>query len=212
MLEAVRIDMDTYPRREHFDYFRKMAYPYVGLTAEVDITDFLDAVHRRETPFFLNFLYQAATAAISVPELRRRIDGEGIVEYSSCPTSHTLALTDGTYCYCLLEYELTVDEFIPYALERQRLALEAPSLDEGEDTLPLMFITSVPWLSYTGLVQPTPSPADSNPRISWGGYREVNGRTLMPVSVLVNHALADGLHISRFYAALNENLARFAAE
>ena len=56
MLEAVRIDMDTYPRREHFDYFRKMAYPYVGLTAEVDITDFLDAVHRRETPFFLNFL------------------------------------------------------------------------------------------------------------------------------------------------------------
>ena len=35
----------------------------------------------------------------------------------------------------------------------------------------------------------------------------VNGRTTLPVSLFVNHALADGLHISRFYQKLEEELA-----
>ena len=32
------IDMETYPRRTHFEFFNAMAYPYVGLTANVDVT------------------------------------------------------------------------------------------------------------------------------------------------------------------------------
>ena len=32
------IDMPAYPRRAHFDYFRSLAYPYVGTTVNVDIT------------------------------------------------------------------------------------------------------------------------------------------------------------------------------
>ena len=51
------------------------------------------------------------------------------------------------------------------------------------------------------------NPDDSNPRISWGKYVTVNGRTTLPVSLFVNHALADGLHISRFYQKLEEELA-----
>lgn len=46
------IDMSAYPRREHFDYFRAMGYPYVGLTTEVDITSFAAAVKAAELPFF----------------------------------------------------------------------------------------------------------------------------------------------------------------
>ena len=54
------------------------------------------------------------------------------------------------------------------------------------------------------------SPDDSNPRISWGKYITVNGRTTLPVSLFVNHALADGLHISRFFQNLENELAVLA--
>jgi chloramphenicol O-acetyltransferase type A len=36
-----KLDMTKYPRKAQFDYFRSLAYPYLGLTVEVDITDFL---------------------------------------------------------------------------------------------------------------------------------------------------------------------------
>ena len=60
--------------------------------------------------------------------------------------------------------------------------------------------------SYTALVQPVPSPADSNPRISWGKYFTQEGRTLLPVSVLCHHALVDGIHLSAFYQNLDEEI------
>ena len=35
----------------------------------------------------------------------------------------------------------------------------------------------------------------SDPRISWGKYVTVNGRTTLPVTLTVHHALADGLTV-----------------
>ena len=53
---------------------------------------------------------------------------------------------------------------------------------------------------------------DSNPRIGWGKYVTVNGRTTLPVSLFVNHALADGLHIARFFQGLETELAAPCAQ
>ncbi|MEG2119877.1 MAG: CatA-like O-acetyltransferase, partial [Pseudoflavonifractor sp.] len=62
------------------------------------------------------------------------------------------------------------------------------------------------WLSYTGLVQPVPKPADSNPRITWGKYFNQEGKIFLPVSLLCHHALVDGLHIASFYRNLDARL------
>ena len=35
------IDLKTYPRRSHFEYFGRMAFPYVGLTANVEVTNLI---------------------------------------------------------------------------------------------------------------------------------------------------------------------------
>ena len=49
------IDMSTYPRREHFDHFRSMAYPFVTMTVQVDLTDWLPRLKARHYPMFLCF-------------------------------------------------------------------------------------------------------------------------------------------------------------
>ena len=43
-MEYKVIDMETYPRRDQFELFNSYAYPYMGLTVNVDITDFLRKV------------------------------------------------------------------------------------------------------------------------------------------------------------------------
>lgn len=96
-------------------------------------------------------------------ELRRRIRGDQVVEYDRCPSSHTVALPDGTYCYCSLEVDRPFREFLPYAAAEQERVKAAPTLEDGEDGESLFFVSCVPWLSYTALTQPTPTPADSNP-------------------------------------------------
>lgn len=39
---------------------------------------------------------------------------------------------------------------------------------------------------------------DTVPKILFGKIRFENGKVLLPISVHVNHAVCDGLHISRF--------------
>ena len=46
------IDMNQYNRKDHFAYFSNLAYPYVGITVNVDITDWLKIVKEKGLPFF----------------------------------------------------------------------------------------------------------------------------------------------------------------
>ena len=94
------IDLETYPRRSHYEFFKAMAYPYVGMTANVDVTNILRATKALGGASFLGCLWVAATAANSVPELRQRIVDDQIVEYDHCNTAHTVALPVRTFCNC----------------------------------------------------------------------------------------------------------------
>lgn len=52
MKKYTLLDINTYPRREHFAYFSDMANPYVGVTVETDITELYDWCRKNEVPFF----------------------------------------------------------------------------------------------------------------------------------------------------------------
>ena len=204
------LDMTRDPRRDQFTYFSAMANPYVGLTAFVDVTAARAWAKRTASSFFLCCLYAVSRAANRVPELRRRIREGQVVEYDWCPSSHTVALENGAYCYCTLRAEGPLETFLQTAAAAQEAAKRHPSLEDGEDAESLLFLSCIPWVSYAALVQPTPVPADSNPRITWGKYELREGRMQMPVTLLAHHALVDGVHIARFYQALEEELSWFS--
>ena len=91
--------------------------------------------------------------------------------------------------YCNLDCGMPFSQFLPYAQEEQRRAREGGSIQE-EEAQAFFFVSTLPWVTYTSLIQPTPFPADSNPRLTWGKYFVQGDRTLMPVSLLCHHALA----------------------
>ena len=72
----------------------------------------------------------------------------------------------------------------------------------------MYFISALPWLHYTALLQPVAGGDESNPRITWGKFApDAQGRLMLPVSVLAHHALVDGLHLGRFYTGLEREIA-----
>ncbi len=199
--------MNTYPRRDHFAHFCAMAYPYVGVTVDADVTDLLALCREKGYSFYLMVLHAVALAADEVDEFRRRIDNEGIVEYDACPTSHTELKPDGTYAYCTLHHHMPLADYLAKAEAARAAVRESGSIEEEDDVQSMYFISTLPWLHYTQLVQPVACGEESNPRITWGKYQsDAAGRMMMPLSVLVHHALADGLHIAKFYEAFDRQV------
>ena len=203
-----KIDMDTYPRRAHLDYFRGLQNPMLGVTADVDVTALKDFCAARGCSFYLAFMHVAARAANAVPQLKQRIADGGIVEYDACGTSHVEPADDGTYGYCTLYHDGDWDAYLPYAEATRRRCRERASIDEDDDVDALYFVTSLPWLRYTQLIQPTAGGDESNPRISWGRFEpDHRGRLMMPVTLLAHHALVDGAQVAQFYRNIDAEIA-----
>ena len=47
------------------------------------------------------------------------------------------------------------------------------------------------------------------PIINWGKYRKENGRLVMPVTVRMNHAIADGFLIANVFRLLEQEITAF---
>lgn len=193
------VDMTCDPRRSQYEYFRTFVNPYASMTVNCDITHLRRVTRERGLPFFLTVLHCAVNAANAVPALRRRIRGETVVEYERCISSHTVALPDETYCYCELDCGKPLTEFLPYALAQVERAKACPTMDDGDDPDRLFFVSSVPWVSFASISLPKPVPADSNPRITFGKYFTQGDKVLLPVDLTVHHALADGIHMAKFF-------------
>lgn len=204
-MERQTIDMERYPRREHFDYFRSMCNPWLGVTVNVDVTELMS--HRAGKSLFLAVNFCVTRAANAVPELRRRILGDGIVEYDHCATSHTELLDNGTYTYCTLDTaDRSFDEYVPYAKVCQQAARERGTLEEDENADSYLFISCVPWFSFTNVALPYVGGGESNPCITWGKIFPQEGKWYLPMNLTVHHALVDGIHIAAFFRQLDKEL------
>ncbi len=198
--------MDAYPRRAHFEYFSSMANPYMGVTVELDITDFCARIRELGPPL----LPQPALvreprggfrARVPAADRRRAHRGVRLVPH----LAH--ARPRGRHLLLLPAQRRREAAGRVHSLRLRRAGASplAQSLDDG-DGLDLYFISTLPWLSYTALVNPTPTPADSNPRLTWGKWFERGGRRILPFTALCNHALVDGAHLAQFFDALRAEM------
>lgn len=205
MIQYKTIDLASYPRKAHLEHFMGMAAPHAGITAEVDVTDFKTFVKKEGCSFYLAFMHVVALAADSIPQFRQRIHqlpsgGFEIREYEECPTSHTESCGNDLYCYCTLYHHMPWKEYIEQAGVQQQKARTSGTLEEGRDSEPFLFTTSVPWIHYTDCTHPTDGIYDSNPRIGWGRFdADYRGRLMMPLTVVVHHGLVDGIQLGQFY-------------
>jgi chloramphenicol O-acetyltransferase type A len=194
------INLDGWPRRDHYLYFKEFEFPYFSLCADIDITNFLPLIKTKEISFTAAIMYLVGRVANGIPEFRQRIRDEGPIEHEVVHPSATILSRDDLFTFCTAIYQ---ENFLAFAAETQQEILRIktePSLEEKIKDDSMLFMTSIPWVSFTGFMHPVKlSPADSVPRFAWGKFREEGQKTVMPLSVQGHHALMDGLHAGLFY-------------
>jgi len=202
------IDQARWPRREQFELFRTFGSPYFSITADVDITAYREALPKGGR-FTIGLVHALATAANAVPEFRQRIRGDDVIEFDTVHPSIIVLNEDDAFRFCAFPFAKDYAEFAKDAPARMERAKAAPSMFDYQDQDDFLFLTGLPWISFTGVMHAAPIQApDSVPRIAWGKYRDVAGRIMLPLNIQVHHALIDGIHAGRFYAKVEEILNR----
>ena len=109
------------------------------------------------------------------------------------------------------EYNADYAAFYDKARDDVERAKKTKSYDLDAENHPNWFDAScVSWLSYDSLHIELPDGyLYFAPIVNWGKYREENGRLVMPVSVRMNHAVADGFLIANVFRLLEREMAAF---
>lgn len=197
-----KIEIETWARRKHFEFFKAFDAPHFNVTANVDVTNLYTYAKESNQSFFKLFLYGAVRAANATPELRYRIRGEEVVEHEVVHPSFTVMLDEDVFNFCAATFYEDLPTFLQEVTTRMERAADKVVVgdDEPDD---LLYITSVPWVTFTSIMHPTHQQQhDSVPRIAWGKFERQGERLVMPLSVQAHHALVDGVHIGKYYETL----------
>ena len=202
------IDMDNWKRKAHFDFFHSLDFPQYIVCMNIDITHFLEVVRRNNLSLYYSLIFAVTTVANECENLRYRIRGGRVILHDKTHPSFT-DIAPGDDQFKIVTMDLTGDllGFTSLARAASQSQIDYFPDAESEQRDDLIYITCLPWISFTGMTHTIRlNPDDAAPRISWGKYFRENDRVLLPFSVQMNHALADGLHVGEFVNRLQTYL------
>lgn len=206
------IDLKNWKRKEHFELFYGMDYPQFSICGNIDISNFLVKVKEQKISFYYAMIYAATQMANQATNFRYRIRENKVVLHDIVHPSFTYLKAGEDELFKIITVEVQEDllAFIKDAGEtaqHQEGLFSTTKTDVRDDVL---HITAVPWISFTNLSHTISlNKNDSVPRIAWGKYFTENNKVLLPLSVQVNHALVDGVHVGSYFAKLQEYLNEF---
>lgn len=198
------ITIDSPHRRKHFDFFRQMNHPHFSVCAQLDLTPWFDETRRRGLRMTASLVYLLARAANEVPQFRQRIRGQQIVEHERVHPSFAVP-TEGcdVFSFCEVPYQPRLRSFVARAEAQMEAMRTAPSFEDQAGRDDYLFMSAFPWVSFTAVTHPMSyHPHDCVPRITWGKIVAQAGRRMMPLSVQAHHALVDGVHMGRYFEAV----------
>ena len=203
----VKLDLENWNRREHFEFFKKFDEPFYSLNMDIDCTEGYDKVKARNGSLFIWYLYNAMKASNAIKEFKYRIEGDDVVEYEVVHASPTISRVDGTFGFAQVNYHDDFDVFQVAAKQEIDRVRGTKGLFTAPERIDVIHYSALPWFSFTGLSHPRNyNDGDSIPKISFGKIYKQDGRRMLPLSLLVHHGLIDGYHVGKYVEAFREFL------
>jgi len=208
------IDINDYYRKGVFRHFTEDCKCSVSMTARVDVTDLVKRSKETNTKFYINFLYLLSKTLNSRDDYRMAYlwqTNELICYDVINPTQYVFHEDTETCTPVYTNYSPDYSEFYKNAVADVEAAKQTREYLLDAENHPNWFDASyVSWLSYDSLNVELPDGyIYLLPIINWGKYREENGRLMMPLTVRLNHAIADGFLVANVYRLLEKEIAAF---
>ncbi|MDL2206888.1 chloramphenicol acetyltransferase, partial [Eubacteriales bacterium OttesenSCG-928-N13] len=197
------INENTYKRAEYLSHYLHNAKIVISTTVDIDVSRFLKGTKEHGYRFYPAFLYVVTKIVNAHEEFRMGYSPEGRVGIwdEVCPSYIIFHPDDETLTRIFTPWQ---DDFHSF----YRAAVS--DMDKYEsyrgfsiaDVPPNIFdVSCVPWTRYRSLdFHVFDDGTYLAPVITWGKFEaDLGGKVVMPLSLQIHHAAADGFHVGRFF-------------
>ena len=200
-----KLDLENWERRDVFNHFTTIAKSSYSLTVNIDVTKLLSYIKRNNLRFYPTFTWIVTKAINNQLEFKMGFDEKKNLGYYDVIYPAYAVFNEKTKIADSLCTEYT-DDFNAFY---NKMISDMDSFEKfgiRSNRHPNTFIVScVPWLSYSSFT--TNNESDNMflfPMVVWGKYFEQGDKILMPLTLQIHHAVADGYHCSLFYKDIED--------
>lgn len=203
-----KIDLNTWKRREHFEFFQTFEEPFFGITTSIDVTRAYARTKSEGISFFLYYLHASLQAANSIENFAYRIDEDGQPFIcDSVGASATILRDNETFGFSDIAFHEEFHVFAKAAQTEIARVKETSSLFPPANPINVLHCSSLPWMDFSSITHARNfKHKDSVPKLSYGKIQDNHGVKTMSLAIYVHHGLVDGLHVSRFVNELQHLL------
>ena len=205
------IDFKTWPRYQHYLFFKDYEMPRFNMTFPLDVTNLYNVGKAKGYRFYFSLMHLVIMTLNQIENFRYRLENGKVSDQPIEYVSFTDLMEEkNLFKMVFTKFNLDYPTFEKTALESSQKQGELLIQMDKEATLNTIYVTSFPWARFTHFTHATKlSATDSVPRISWSQYLEENGKKLLNFSVEVHHGLVDGYHVGLLINQLQKRLNEF---
>lgn len=195
-----KIELNTWNRKEHFEFFKQMEEPFFGLTVSINCTNAYTIARQIGVSFYTFYLHKTLLAVNQIENFKYRINDGEVFRYDIINASATVLREDTTFGFSLVEFDSDIHVFAKnVANEIERVKQTSGLFTRSFLSDNLIHFSALPWINFTSFSHARSFTfPDSCPKISFGKIVNSDGNKQMSMSVHVHHGLVDGYHVGQF--------------
>ncbi len=201
------INLDDWDRGKLFSFYIDNLRNVMSMTVDIDVTGLLTYVKAHGLKFYPAMMWVVSKVINDHDEFKYGWNNDGKLirwEYLF-PYYADFHSEDESFVKLVTEYSEDLTEFVSrFSADKERYKnLRAFDLkDMPKNTFD---VSCLPWVKYKSFdIHVFDSGTYLAPVVTWGKYGEENGRIVMPLSMNIHHAVADGFHLCRFFSEVQE--------
>ena len=205
-----KIDMETWARREHYEYYTKKLKVEYNMTVNIDVKKVLDFCHEKGYKFYPVMIYLTTKTLNRIENFRMFKDQYGyLCAWDKIVPNYTIFHEDDhTFSDCWTDFSEDFDVFYQNVVDDMKAATGKKGI-KAKEGQPANFycISCTPWMTFTGYGSRVSNGEPSFfPIILMGKYKQHGEKMIMPVNITIAHAVADGYHVGLFFQYLEEEI------
>ena len=205
------LDVNSWNRKEHFHFFNQFSDPFFGVTISMDVTNAYAFSKKCKYSFFIVYLHACMKAINAIENFRYRIKDDKVLIYERIDVSPTILRPNQTFGFSYVFFDKDLKVFNHNFQQEKERVLSSNQLFPPINQENCVYCSALPWLHFSAQKEPMIHfNNNSIPKLSFGKFKNNDGKLEMPVSIIVNHALMDGIHLAQFFERYQKELNSFS--
>lgn len=205
-MNYTKVDIDEWSRGSLFQFYIEKMRIVMSLTVDINVAPLITYTKKNALKFYPAMIWVVSKVINSHDEFKYSWDADGnLIRWDSISPSYTIFNRDDE-CFSKFVTEYTDDifEFYQRTVDDQRKYQEERAII-GNQPQNFFDVSCLPWVKYKHFdVHVFDEGKFLAPVLTWGKYEVQNGNALMPLTMNIHHAVADGFHLSRFFNEVQE--------